>query len=342
MNDHDDASVGLGNRTPPPTIYDIAKTVGVSPSTVSRALTKPGRLNAHTERRIREAAATLGYRTNPMARALPTGRTGTFAVVLSDVTNPVYFDLVRAAEKVTSEEGLTLVIADAQESSEVEIAAATRLAASVDGIVLVASRLSDDAVAEVSRMKPVALVNRQVDEVPGIVPDPVPGVSQALDHLGVLGHRSIGYLAGPAASWMNRRRWDTLFDLAVERSMSIVEIGASAPTVDGGAESLRRVRASGVGAVFAYNDLMAMGLIRAAVAAGVSIPDDLSVVGFDDIFGADLITPSLTTIRSPLAEAGDLAIRSVIAASKNIPSAPTRSLQTALVVRQSTGPVPVR
>jgi LacI family transcriptional regulator len=114
-------------RRPPATIYDVAKATGVSPSTVSRALNKPGRLKAATEQRIRDAAQELGYRINPMARALPTGKTGTLALLVSDITNPVYFDLVRGAERVATANGLTLIFAESQESPELEFATAQRL-----------------------------------------------------------------------------------------------------------------------------------------------------------------------------------------------------------------------
>src|SRR6478609_4383204 len=149
------APVRAGIRKPPATIYDVAKATGVSPSTVSRALNKPGRLKEATERRIRDAAEQLGYRINPMARALPTGKTGTIALLVSDITNPVYFDVVRGAERVASENGLTLVFAESQESPELELATAQRLQTSVDGLFLVASRLDDERIVELAAAKPL-------------------------------------------------------------------------------------------------------------------------------------------------------------------------------------------
>lgn len=115
-------------RTAEPTIYDVARLAGVSASAVSRALNKPGRLNLETERRIRDAAARLGYRGNPMARSLQTGRTGNIALIVSDLTNPVYFDLIRGAERATGQSGLTMVFADLQERVEEERDVARRCA----------------------------------------------------------------------------------------------------------------------------------------------------------------------------------------------------------------------
>ena len=315
-------------RKPPATIYDVAKATGVSPSTVSRALNRPGRLKEATERRIRDAAAELGYRINPMARALPTGKTGTLALLVSDITNPVYFDVVRGAERVATANGLTLVFAESQESPELELATAERLMTSVDGLFLVASRLTDDQISELAAVKPLVVANRLVPGVTAVVPDPRPGISAALDQLAEFGHRRIAYLSGPAASWMNDVRWRTLFTFAVERGMSIVEIGSTAPTREGGAEAFARVLAADVSAIFAYNDLLAFGLMQAARDQQVDVPQQLSIIGFDDIFGADLTTPGLSTIKSPLRELGEAAAHRLLVEideqdEEHAPSLPT-------------------
>lgn len=329
-----------GRRKPAATIYDIARRTGFSPSTVSRALNKPGRINIETERRIRAAAEDLGYRTNPMARALPTGRTGTLALLLSDITNPVYFDLVRGAEHVTAAEGYTLVLAESQESPAVEAEAAHRLLLSADGLVLVASRLPDDEVRDLSAHKPLVVVNREVEGVPGLVADIGPGIRATLDHLADQGHRALVYLSGPAASWPNRLRWDMLLDEAPRRRMTIVEIGPGDPTLDGGASALRRVTASGATAVLAYNDLMAIGLLHACRDAGVDVPRQLSIVGFDDIFGSSFTTPAITTVRSPLGELGAAAVRRLIGEVDGARDTPGTPLVTELVLRDSTAPPP--
>lgn len=328
-----------GNRKPVVTIYDVARHAGVSPSTVSRALNKPGRINRNTEKRIQEAASELGYRLNPMARALHTGRTGTLALMVSDITNPVYFELIRGAERVAAGEGSTLVLAESQESPELERASVERLQPAVDGVVLVGSRLSDEDIRDLSRVKPLILVNRTVDGIPAVVPDIEPGVTELLDHLQALGHRSIGYLSGPTASWINELRWTTLFDRAVERGLSIVELGPSVPTREGGAAILPRVRAAAVTAVVAYNDLIAMGLLRACRDAGIRVPEDLSIVGFDDIFGADLTSPALTTVRSPMRELGEGAVRRLLAEIAGQPADNGLKLTTELIVRESTAPM---
>ncbi|WP_432843403.1 LacI family DNA-binding transcriptional regulator [Dactylosporangium sp. CA-092794] len=329
---------GDGSGGPATTIYDIARALGVSPSTVSRALHKPGRTSARTEERVRAAAEALGYRGNPAARALPTGRTGTLGLILSDITNPVWFDLIRGAERVTAAAGYTLVLAESQESAELELHTAERLVPSVDGFVLVASRLADEAIRRLAARRPSVVVNREVAGVECVVPDVAPGIRAALDHLAGDGHRSVAFLSGPGTSWMSRARWEIAFEEALRRGMSIVEIGPGAPTTEGGAAALRRLLACGATAALAYNDLMAIGLLRACQEGGVMVPGRLSVVGFDDIFGSDFTTPPITTIRTRLGPAGGDAVRRLIGLVERHPEPAAGPITTEFVPRGSTGP----
>ncbi|CAH0192794.1 HTH-type transcriptional regulator DegA [Microbacterium oxydans] len=321
-----------------PTIYDIAQKVGLNPSTVSRALNKPGRTNSATEQRIRAAADELGYRANPMARALPTGRSGTYAIVLPDITNPVHFELIRGAERVARAHGFTLVISETEGSAQIERETIESLQPSVDGLLVVASRLDDDALATLSEVKPIVAANHSSASLPSVIPDLVMGLTAALDHLRDLGHRSVAYL-GLGGAQINRARWELTLDLATDRDLSVVEIAVDAPTVEAGATALRRVRASGVTAVLAYNDLVAHGLLRAARAEGLRLPEELSVIGFDDIFSAELAVPALTTLRSPLREIGTRAMETLLDAEQNrMPSKVVLPLE--IVVRESTAPAP--
>src|SRR5829696_6647757 len=154
-----------------PTIYDVARECGVAPSTVSRAFSRPGRVNAETAERIRAAAARLGYRTNPPARALSTGRSSMVALVIPDVTNPVYFDITRGAED-----------------------------AAVEGLVLGGPRIPDSAIRTAAKQRPVVVLNRAVADIPSVVTDNPRGMRRVAEHLGALGHDTIAYLAGPEAS----------------------------------------------------------------------------------------------------------------------------------------------
>ena len=325
-----------------PTIYDIARLADVNPSTVSRALSQPGRINAKTEERIRAAAKELNYRVNPIARALPTGRTNTLGLIVADITNPVIFGIVRGAERAAAEAGYTLIVAESQESGEREAAAVERVLPAVDGLVLATTRLGDAQIGALAERKPLVVINRAVAGQTSILPDVERGVGQLVAHLAELGHRSVAYLSGPDTSWIGGRRWEALLEAAPRQGMTIVEIGPGAPTLEGGASAISRVVASGVTAVVAFNDLMAIGLLRAASERGIAVPAAVSIAGFDDIFGSDFTSPGITTVHAPLAEAGERAVRQLLSRvgprdAKDVPDAATL-LPTDLVVRGSTGP----
>jgi LacI family transcriptional regulator len=320
------------------TIYDIAKLAGVNPSTVSRALTTPGRIKADTEAKIRAAAKELNYRVNPHARALPTGKTKMIALMVADITNPVFFKVVRGAEKVAAEHGYTLVVAESFESSKVEAESLQRILPTVDGVIFGTTRLADAEIYEANREKPVVLINRLVEGVADVVPDNEPGIAEAIAHLAGLGHKHIGFLGGPTASWINTDRWNLLMKHAVDAGMTVVSIGPNLPTVEGGRDALDQVRASGVSAIITYNDLMGIGLLRAATAAGVQIPQQLSIIGFDNIFGSDFTSPPLTTIEMPLEVIGGNAVLALLktfeATDDAVPHGSNES--TSLLVRGST------
>ncbi|WP_217180912.1 LacI family DNA-binding transcriptional regulator [Streptomyces sp. AC495_CC817] len=339
-SDADEAAEdGVARSTENVTIYDVAKLAGVNPSTVSRALNRPGRVNAVTERRIRAAAESLNYHVNPMARALPTGRTSIVGLVVSDITNPVFFDVIRGAEAAATRAGYTLVLTESEESDEREYERAQRMLRMVDGMLLATPRMSDEQITALAAQKPVAIVNRLVDDVLSVVPDVQHGIAEAVRHLRTLGHTRIAYVPGPPLSWMARRRGELLAQRCEWAHIELVALDPVAPTVVGGRSAAVAVRDSGATAVFAYNDLIAIGLMQELVETGIRIPADISVVGFDDIFGADFTSPALTTVKSPLREGGDHAMGALLArVTDNDQPAGGFDLATSLVVRGSTGP----
>lgn len=325
------------------TIYDVAELADVSPSTVSRALSKPGRISAKTEQKIRHAASRLHFRFNPIARALPTGRSHTIALVVADITNPVIFGIVRGAEQAASAAGYTLVIAESQESGATETEVIERLVPSVDGFVLATTRLNDERIVQIAARKPVVLINRAVDSVPSVLPDVDQGVVELMEHLAVTGHRSVVYVAGPTSSWINRRRWERMLEAAELHGVALDEIGPTIPTIQGGRDAFRRILQARTTAVVAFNDLIAIGIMQAASEACTRVPTELSIAGFDDIFGSELIVPPLTTVRSQLVLAGERAVHSILRRLDGDGGAESGEgvlLETTLVVRGSTGPAP--
>ncbi|GAA1958137.1 LacI family DNA-binding transcriptional regulator [Microbacterium deminutum] len=325
------------------TIYDIAELAGVNPSTVSRALSRPGRVSAKTEEKIRRAAAELNFRINPMARALPTGRTMTLAVVVADITNPVVFRTIRGAERAAASSNYTLVIAESQESGSAEASAIERLLPSVDGIVLATTRLAPEVIADIAGRVPLVAINSRPPGVSSVVTDAADAVSQLIGHLVALGHTSIGYVAGPPTSWSSAQRWEALLAESERHGLAVVEIPSGSPTIEGGHAAYRRVIASRVTAVVGFNDLIAIGIMQEAAAAGVRVPDELSVAGFDDIFGSELIVPALTTVRADLDRAGAQAVESLLAQIQDgRPREDAEPMPTELIVRGSTGPASAR
>ena len=320
------------------TIYDIARIAGVNASTVSRALSKPGRVSPKTQKLIEDAAAELNYHVNPFARALPTGKTNTFGLIVADITNPTFFDIIRGAETTATERDYTLVLAESAESPATELTAARRLMATVDGLILASPRMDDDNIRALARDKPVVVINREVEGVPCVVPDVHKGLSEAVRSLAGHGHQKVAYVAGPPESWMSERRWEGVQAACEWSRLEAVRLESTKPTVDGGRQTARDVRASGATAVLTYNDLLAIGLMQELQAAGITVPDQISIVGFDDIFGADFTTPPLTTVRSPLGECGaGAATRLLDLLHGSGEPAGTMSVETELVLRGSSG-----
>jgi DNA-binding LacI/PurR family transcriptional regulator len=316
-----------------PTIYDVAKAAGVAASTVSRAFARPGRVNAATAERIRRVAAELGYRTNPLARALPTGRTSMIALALSDVTNPFTHEIIRGAQDAATAAGYSILLADAQEDGVRERETLERVLSTVEGIVLATSRMSDAAIRMIAKQRPVVVLNRELSGLPCVVTDNPAAMRRAAAHLAELGHRKVTYLAGPEASWTDGVRWRALYEAGRELGLRVRRAGPYEPTVTGGGQAAGALLDHRPDAVVAYNDLMAIGLIRALTAAGVRVPRDVGVVGFDNVPAAELVTPALTTVAAPLRAMGRAAIEHLVAAA---PAAERMTLPARLVVRQST------
>lgn len=320
------------------TIYDIARVAGVNPSTVSRALNNPGRVSAKTVKLVEETAAELNYILNPIARALPTGRTNTLGVIVADMTNPTFFDIIRGAQTISGARDYTLVLAESAESAFTERTAARRLMATVDGLILASPRLDDDDIRSLSANKPLVVINRKVDGVPCVVPDVAKGIGEAIRHLAGNGHRKVAFVAGPGESWMSARRWEGVQSACEWSRLDAVRVESVTPTINGGRQVARTVLASGATAVMTYNDLLAIGLLQELQGGGVAVPDDISIIGFDDIFGADFTTPPLTTVRSPLGRCGVAAATRLLGIlNSSEATGGTVHLETELLLRGSSG-----
>jgi LacI family transcriptional regulator len=326
------------------TIRDVARLAGVSQSSVSRALAAPDRVRPGTRERVQRAVAQLGYHPSRIARGLSTGRTGTIGLVVPDIANPFFPGIVKAAQRRARDFGLSVLLADSDEDPGTEMDLVRMLTKQVDGFVLCAPRAADDELRSVRDDIPVVLLNRRVGQLPSIIFDNADGVRQALAHLAALGHRRVAYVAGPRTSWVNRERLRAVRTVAAGMDLEVVEAGNVSPDFEGGVAVADLVLAASVTSVIAYNDMIGLGLINRFGARGVRVPDDVSIVGFDDIPTSALVSPALTTVSQPKDRCGRAGVDLLVDLlnERERPGAARTSLPTRLIVRASTGTAPLQ
>ncbi|HUQ60286.1 LacI family DNA-binding transcriptional regulator [Lentzea sp.] len=310
------------------TIRDVARQAQVSVSTVSRALSAPGLVKDATRQRVLDVVAGLGYQPNRAARSLITGRTGNLGIVVPDLTNPFFPSVLRGVQTRAGEAGTSVFFCDSREDPETEAELVRTMAAQVDGVVLCASLLPDEAVAELAALTPLVLINRIVPGVSSVLMDSASGMEQVVAHLEALGHDDFVYLGGPAAAWSNTRRMQGL------RGRARL-LGSFEPNFGGGVAAAEQALETGATVFIAYNDLMALGVLSHLAARDVQVPRQISVTGFDDILYAAMCSPALTTVHMPTEEAGEVAV-DLLAALLDGGPADQRELPTTLVVRSST------
>lgn len=322
------------------TIYDVAKAAGVAPSTVSRTFARPGRVTTETAEKIRRIAEELGYRANPVVRALASTQTKLIGMMVSDVANPFYSHLIRGAQLVATELGYELLLVDSRESGARERTALEHLVPVVEGFMIGSTRMSDSALRTIAKQRPTVVMNRPLRDVPSVVSDHAQGAEAALDLLAELRHESVLYVSGPDASWPNSVRSRALHDGAAKRDMTFHKTAPYLPTFEGGLAAAKSMTDRLPTAVICYNDLVAIGLMHGLQAAGVKIPDQVSVIGFDDIITSRLVTPPLTTVASPTRQMGAMGVKNVVAMIKGAQHKAVEALviPVQLRVRGSTGP----
>jgi DNA-binding LacI/PurR family transcriptional regulator len=318
------------------TVHDVAREAGVSIATVSRVFGRPDVVAGATRRRVLAAADALGYAPDTTARALRRGRTGHLGLVVHDLANPFYATIVKAAQLEARRHGLTLLTADYGDRPGEEEQLAHDLARRVDGVVLYPSGEVEPGA------EPLVLIDTPARDAPAVLMSTRDGVDQAVAHLAALGHRRLAYVDGAphTMSTSVRRRRDVEAACA-RHGLGLGLVGPFVPGFESGVRAADLVVADGATAVLAFSDQTALGLIRRLTERGVRVGRDVSVVGVDDIWIAAQITPALTTIRMPCAEAGATAVRLLVARIDE-PDGPVPAvvLPTELIVRSSTGPAP--
>ena len=281
------------------TLADVAVEAGVHPSTVSRVLTRPQLIGAPTRLTVEAAIRRLGYVPNRAARQLAGGRVGSLAVLVPDITNPFFGQVVRSLQRCCRRSGLTMLLADTDQRAEDELSEARALVGNVDGFIVCSPVASAEAWRSVVGDTPFVFVNRRAARVASVALDQESIVDVGVDHLRRTGHSRIAVVRGPSAYWSARQR-----DRAIRRHDGLTVLGPVAPDFDAGAALAQDLLASGVTGVLAFNDLQALGIIAGCRAAGVSVPGDLAVVGSDDIAAGTMSDPPLTSVAAPVDRLG--------------------------------------
>jgi len=324
------------------TIRDVARAAGVSPSTVSRALALSELVTATTRDRVLQAARELGYEPNRAARGLVTGRTHNLGLIVPDLANPFFPGIVKGVQARAHDADHAVFVADTDEDAVAEVKLARTLAKQVDGMILCSTRMGDAELRALAADIAVVVMNRRVDGIAAINVDNVGGMRQAAGHLAALGHRRIGYAAGPSNAWASQQRLDGLRGATAGLGVELVELGNFAPVFASGVAAADLALAAGTTAVIGYNDVVALGLLSRLSGRGVAVPDRVSVVGCDDIALSAMCSPSLTTIALPQERAGRAAVDLLLSLlnDRAAGGGVALELETQLVVRASTGPAP--
>lgn len=300
----------MSRKSAATTIAEVALHAGVSPATVSRVMNGRFQGEPAIGERVRASAAELNYSPNHLARSFVLGQTNAIGFLVPDLGNPMFQAVLSGLSKAAGAAGYRVLVADSVESPDDEPELAADLRRRCDALVLCAPRMSEDElIRATTTLGPVVLMNRQSTQVtaPTLSVDSSAGIRALAQHLYSLGHRRIGYVEGPDGRISNQKRRSGIADFlrdATDVELVSIPGGAGSP---GGLAAVPAVIESGVTAVLAYNDLVAIGLVHGLVERGIRVPDDISVTGFDDIPFARYMSPSLTTASVPHEVLGGLA-----------------------------------
>lgn len=330
----------------PVSIKDIARLAGVSHSTVSRALHKSPLIPAKTAQRIQRIAQEQGYTASAVARSLVTRRTHAIGVVVTSIADPFNGDVVDGIEEVANERGYSVILATSQADPEREVSVVRSCQERrVDGILVASSRVGALYGPLLTEMAvPIVLINNQhgSDFAHSIRIDNVHGMRLATEHLLSLGHARIAYLGDRFGLHSDEERLTGYREamegrrLAVDSTLTVRGDGKSKA-----AESVLERLMKGPErptAIACYNDMTALGVMQRAQELGITVPDELSVTGFDDIAFAEFARPPLTTIRQPRRDMGRRAMELLLALLSGEPAEKTSVIRGELIVRASTAP----
>jgi LacI family transcriptional regulator, repressor for deo operon, udp, cdd, tsx, nupC, and nupG len=332
-----------------PTIYDIAKRAGVSAGTVSRALSRPEKVLPATRERIEQAATSLGYVPNAAARTLKTQRTGKILVTVPDIANPFFAQILQGAEEAAQAADYAVLLGDTQHQPEREERYAQMLRRNeADGLIVLGHRLPPTARAIVERFGTSAPVVNGCEfdpslGIPSVHIDNASAARAAMTHLYELGHERIAVVGGPADNPLHQQRLEGARAAARAhgRLRQLILLPGDFSIESGHAAALQLIAMPGAAtAAFCFSDQMALGCLAACREAGVRVPEDFSIVGFDDLPSSRYLTPPLTTVAQPMREIGIRAVKLVLALIEDVEVPHQQTLDFSVMRRASTAAPP--
>lgn len=328
-----------------PTIRDVAREAGVSPSTVSRVLNGTAPVKEDKRRNVLLAISKLHYHPNGIARSLRRKKTNALGLVVPDITNPFFAEAAKGVEEIARMYNYIVILCNSEndprrERTYLEVLKEKR----VDGIILVTAGGRGLLAARILKEIPIVVMDRSLPrlQVDTVVTDNVAGAYEAAKHLVTMGHRRIGIIAGPYSLAPARDRLEGYRKAFLEERIAWnpALVRQSSFTIMGGYEAMKellniRPRPT---AVLASNDMMALGALRAIQEAHLRIPEDIAIIGYDDITVASLVNPQLTTVAQPTRAMGQMSVKMLLKRVHG-DSSPARvvTLKPTLIVRESCG-----
>jgi LacI family transcriptional regulator len=320
------------------TLHDVAALVGVSPRTVSRVVNDQGGFSEATRQRVMDAVTQLRYRPNVMARGLITRRSNTVAFVVPALNDPFFPDIAHGVQSAAADANLTMLFAMSNGDIGAENNVLTRLDAHApDGVIIFPARGTDHLLAHLDRGMRMVVIDSEVTHpnATSVMSDLRSGAHLAVERLVQRGCRQLAMISSSTSNAQLQRRQTGFLESLPEGMAPIVYVVD--PTIDGGRSAAAALveEHPDVDGIFADNDVVAIGAIQALQAAGLSVPDDVAVVGCDDIEMGSVITPALTTVRSGRERLGNEAVRALVALVQDEPIESPSVLPVELVERAS-------
>jgi len=296
------------------TLVEVARRVGVSPSTVSRAFNEPHLLRSETVASVKAAALDLGYVPNRHARALITGRSAVLGLVVPDLCNPFFPPLVRAAQREAERHGLTIVVAETDGDPAHERRQIAGLALQCDGVIVASSRLPGSDLIELAKGARVVLINADVPGLARVLISSELALAEAIRQLAEAGDRTFCYVGGPSRAWSESERRSTVVRVAGELGLAVTYLRAERGTYAEASDLMPEVLASTATAVVAFDDILAHAVLNGLAEAGRAVPSDVRLIGCDDALPIDT-RPQLSTIQLRQVDAGTEAVRLLVSAT---------------------------